>query len=551
MRYRGSRRARLAFLAVLALGVVVPAAASASITPALTLSPATVTAGADQTLTFDLTFSPSGGDYANSLSLTLPPGLLLDLGLNSGACLNSATPATGCELATGTATATLATPVSLWLIMAPSASDVAGLALENSLGAVEGIAAVTLRTTPTIGLNIFFPTGSLPTGLTTLSFDFSSIRGPTSCPSTSATIGVSATSNMDSTAQTSSTPVPVSGCGSLTYAPQVATEVDQDDNGAGATFDTTITAPATAAATQALEIDPPSSIQPDVSTALKCLLGTPCTIGSASATSPFLPSSALSGGTVQLGGSITSPSLSITFPAPYPISLSGAINISTEAITFSGIPDMPFTSIAVDFGGGSSTQLFATNCAASTLTTKLTPWNGAAAVTGSTAVTFGGTCPVTPIGPTGPTTPTQGKPTVSGGSLRGLVKRTARLAFTVTEGKSAEPIKRIAVSLPKGLSFSSKRANLTKGLAVKGAHNRKLKFTTALKHGVLTITFSSAAARASVTLQSPELAVSSKLAKTVKSQLHRKKVAALGFAITLTDSAKTATKVSLKVKPKS
>ena len=50
----------------------------------------------------DLTFSPSSGDYATSLSLTLPPGLLLDLGLAGGACLNSAAPTSACALGTVT-----------------------------------------------------------------------------------------------------------------------------------------------------------------------------------------------------------------------------------------------------------------------------------------------------------------------------------------------------------------------------------------------------------------------------------------------------------------
>lgn len=552
MRYRVTQRALLVLLAVLALIVAVPAAASASIMPALTLSPSSVSAGATQALAFNLSFSHSSGDYATSLSLTLPPGLLLDLGLNGGACLNSATSATGCELGTVTATPAPVLPLSLWLVKGPSASDVAGAVIENSLGTPTGTADITLRTTPTVGLNVSFPTGSLPASLTALDLNLASVRAPTSCPATPATVGVSATSSEVSTPQTSSTSLPVSGCGSLAYAPQVATTVDQDDNGAGATFDSTITEAATAAATQALEIDPPSSLSPNVSNALKCLLGTPCTIGTASAVSPFLPPSALSSGTIQLGGSITSPSLSIAFPAPYAVSLTGAINISTEAITFTGIPDLPLTSLVLDVGGGSSTQLFTTNCAASTLTTKLTPWNGAAPVTSSAPITFGGTCPATPTGPTGPTPPaSQGKPTVKGASLRGLVKRTARIAFTVTEGKGAKPIKRIALSLPKGLSLSNKKASLTKGIVVKGAHAKKLKFTTSVKHGVLTITLSSAATQASVTLESPELGVSSKLAKSVKSQLHRKKVAALSFAIKVTDSANKATKLALKLKPKS
>jgi hypothetical protein len=527
----------------------IPATASASIGPSLTLAPTSVPAGAIQALGFDVTFSPSSGDYPTSLGLGLPPGLVLNLGLDNGACLGSATPMAGCELGTGTATTALPA-VSLWLVQPPTASDAAGLVLENALGVPEGTGDITLRTTPTIGLNVSLTT--LPADLSGLSLTLTTVRAPTSCPTTAAAIDLSATSADDPTPVTATTALPVTGCGSLPYAPQVATTVDQTDNGAGATFTTTVTGPASQAASQVFEIDPPASISPNINAALGCLFGTPCTIGTVSAVSPLLPSSALSNGTLQLGGSILAPSLTVTFPAPYPISLTGAINVSTEALTFSGIPDLPLTSLSVNVGGGSSTQLFSTNCAAGDLTTKLTPWNGLAQQTASTPITFGGTCPATPVTPT-PTPTGPAKPTVSGASLAGVVKRVVRLAFTVKEGKGAKPIKRIALSLPRGLSFSHQKANLTKGIVVRGARSRKVKFTTGVSHGVLTITLSSAAAKAEVSLDSPAITVSSALARDVKKELkkNKKKVAALNFKLRLTDSSRSATTTVLRVKPKS
>jgi hypothetical protein len=438
--------------------------------------------------------------------------------------------------------------VSLWLVKGPSASDVAGAALENTLGAVVGTAAIDLRATPSVGFDLSFAT--LPADLNALSLTLTAVRAPTTCPTTPATIDVSATSSQVSTPQTATSPLPVTGCSSLAYTPQVAAAVSQDDNGAGATFIATVTGSATESATQAFEIDPPASISPNVKAALGCLLGTSCAIGIVSAVSPLLPSSALSDGTLELGGSVVAPTLSLTFPPPYAISLTGTINVSTEALTFNGIPDLPLTSLTVDVGGGSSTQLFTTNCAASSLTTKLTPWDGASQQTIATPITFGGTCP--PGTPTGPTPPAAtNQPTVSGASLHGVVGRTAKLAFTVREGQAGKPIRRIAISLPKGLSFSGERANLTEGVVVRGARARKAKFTTAVKHGVMTITLSSAAASATITIVRPAITVSSALAKTVKTELEKKRVSALKFKLTLTDSGRTATAISLDLKPKS
>jgi hypothetical protein len=530
---------------VLFLSAAIPAVASASIAPRLALAPSTVSAGTVGPLGFDMTFSPSSGDYPSVVSLTLPPGLLLDIGLDNGICLNSTTPTAGCQLGTGTATSTLTTPVTLWLVKGSSAADVAGVALKNALGLVESTGNVTL--TPQVGLDVAL---ALPSGLSALSLDLSTVRAPTSCPSTPATVSLSATSNQVSTPQTTGAALPVTGCGSLAYLPNVSSSLDQDDNGSGAVFTATVTGAETNAATQALEIDLPSSIEPNVSTALGCLLGKPCAIGTASASSPLLPSSALSAGTIELGGSISAPSLTLTFPAPYQISLTGAINISTEALTFGGIPDLPLTSLSLVIGGGSSTQLFTTNCAPTTLSTKLTPWNGAASPTVLTPITFGGTCPATP-GSGSSTGATAAEPTVSGVSLSDVVKGAAKLAFTVKQGTGASPISQIALSLPRGLSFTSAKAKLVKGIVVSGAHARKAKFTAAVKHGVLTIKLASATASAKVAITNPAITVGRKLSGAVRHELKTQKVSPLKFDFRLTDSSGTSTATAVHLKPKS
>jgi hypothetical protein len=535
----------LALLFVLA----VPATASATITPTLTLTPATLPAGTTQALKLNLNFAPSLGDSPTNLDLTLPAGLVLNANLGGGACLTSATPAAGCELASASATLLVPEVMSLWLVKPPSPLDIAGAALVSGptpTGMVQATAAVTLRTTPDVGLDLSFP--SLPGGpaaLSSLDLTLTNVRAPTSCPSPPATVGISAESSEDASTQTASAPLTVTGCGSLPYAPTLSATVARDASDSGATFSATVTGPATQSATKAFQFDVPSSISPNPNAALACLLGTPCVIGSASASSPFLPSSALTNGVINLGGSVLAPTLTVGFPPPYPVSFTGTVDTSSEALTLSNIPDLPLTSLTLAVGGGSAVKLFTTTCAPGSLAVKLTPWSGGATQTHSAPITFGGSCPATPTTP-GTPTPTSSAPTVSAASLRGLVKRAAMIRFTANEGTGAAPIKRIALTLPRGLALSS-----TKGVIVRNARGRTVRFRAAARRGVLTVTLSAATAHAGISIGPRAIRVSASMAMRVRTELRRKKVAALRFGVSVTDSAKLTTKLALKLKPKS
>ena len=541
MLYRVPRRALLALLAVLALPAAMPAAASATITPRLALTPSTVSAGVTQPINFSMTFSPSGGDYPLGVALSLPPGLLLNL--DGGTCLVSATPAAGCELGSGTQTSTVPSTqvVSLWLVKGPSAADAAGaaLVLGTTPGPPEATADIKMHPT---GEGVSF--AILPAGLRALRLTFNAVRPPTSCPATPVTVGVGARSRLVAKGQNATAPLTVTGCSSLSYAPKVAATVDQAGAGGAATFTTTVTLPANDSATQALALDIPATLKRNGKVAVGCLKGKACTVGSAVASSYFLPSSALSNGTVKVGGTTAAPTVTVTFPAPYPISLKGTISLppSPVALTFTSIPDLPLTSLALEIGGSAPTDLFTTACAASNLTAKLTPWDGAAQQSISKSITLGGTCP-----PPG----SQKKPTASGASLAGLVKDKPKLVFTANEGKGAKRIKTIAVSLPKGLTFSSKKKSLKKGIIVGNTHGKNLKFTGGVKRGVLTITLSATAPKAKITLESPAISDSKKLAKSVAKELKKRKVSKLKFPLKVTDSSRKTTKITLEVKPKS
>jgi hypothetical protein len=531
-------------LALLAM-LVIPGAASATLTPSLTLTPSALPAGATHALGFDLMFSPSLGDSPTNLNLSLPAGLLVNVNLDGGACVTSATPVAGCELARGTATTTFLTPqpVSVWLVKSPSPIDLAGAALVAGYSPsdpVEVIGTVALRTTPDVGLDLSF--GSLPGGVNAfreLQLTLSGVRAPTSCPSPPASLGASASSSEVASAQTATAPLTITGCTSLAYAPTLAATVARDAGDAGAAFMATITGAAMESATKDIEVHVPASVLPDQNTALRCLLGTSCTIGVASASSPLLPSSALSHGIVNLGGSVLGPTLTVGFPLPYPVSLTGTVGTSGEGLSFSGIPDLPLTSLSVEIGAGSNVRIFTTTCATGSLSAKLTPWSGAPAQTGSTPITFGGSCRAAPTA--------SGGPRVTGASLRGVVKRAPRLAFTVDEGTPAVPIKRIALTLPAGLALASTQP----GIAIRSAHGRKLKFTAAASHGRITITLRTASAKFAVAVAAPAVAVSAALARRVEGQLRRKEVTSLHLAVKLTDSAKRTTGLALGLKPKS
>ena len=81
--------------------------ASASITPALNLDQSAGTAaGSTTNLGVNLSFSPTGTDSPQDMTLTLPPGLLANASIDGGNCLKTADlNDSACEVGSGTVTA--------------------------------------------------------------------------------------------------------------------------------------------------------------------------------------------------------------------------------------------------------------------------------------------------------------------------------------------------------------------------------------------------------------------------------------------------------------
>jgi hypothetical protein len=137
-----------------------------------------------------------------------------------------------------------------------------------------------------------------------------------------------------------------------------------------------------------------------------------------------------------------------------------------------------------------------------------------------------------------------GPPSLSRPSLGGVPRGRAKLSFTVGAGRNAPAVGAIVVSLPSGLAFSRSARSLTKGIVVKGANGRTLRFRAKVSHGVLTITLSSAQTKAQITIAYPAISVSASLETKVK----RRKVRTLAIAIRAIDKSNTSTRITLRTK---
>jgi hypothetical protein len=105
--------------------------------------------------------------------------------------------------------------------------------------------------------------------------------------------------------------------------------------------------------------------------------------------------------------------------------------------------------------------------------------------------------------------------------------------------------------LPNGLTAAGSKQALLRGVGVRSARGKKLKFATSVGHGTLTITLASAAAKAKLSIASPALKVSASLARHAQSQLRHKTVTALRFPVTIKDASGRATTLAMKLKPQS
>lgn len=395
---------------VLALAVFAPAA-SAAIAPSLTLDQSAGTqAGSLVALTTDVAFSPTSGDTVKDLTEILPPGLLSDASIDGGQCINAAAPSSGlppaaCKIGTGQASVVVngvlntTQPLSLYLVKPPSGADLAGVAIytDNTSTQLGETGEVALRPSGDragVGIDIIFKGipnsisfGGPPVTLsvTDLKTTISAIRMPDSCPSTAAKFTVTADSYADSTVKTTRAPLQVTGCSSLKLTPTFSVTAVRDFLDPGVKVTTDLQQPGTtdqATSRKVVLTLPPLVLAPNVlavvTAGILCTDPTfaSCTpIGSVSSTSPGYPVALQ--GKAYLTGSLLAPSITLRFPPPFPITLTGSENLVTGSATFTRVPDIPLTDLSVVLNGGPNSVFIATCIPPSgTASTTLTSQNG-------------------------------------------------------------------------------------------------------------------------------------------------------------------------------
>ncbi|HEX3830632.1 MAG TPA: hypothetical protein VHW04_01605, partial [Solirubrobacteraceae bacterium] len=526
MRYEPRRKLLAGAAVIAAMAVLAPAAGASIGTPSVALSPSSATAASTANLGTNIAFTPTGGDSVKNLTLQLPPGLIADASIDGGACLKSSTPLAACQVGSGSVTAdvnvapplvapALTLSAEFTLVAPPAAGDLAGLdvlvkdPISGQYGVLGTPAAVSFRSPSDpagYGLNIAFsnipdtyplsvlglPVATTSISVTAIDSTFNGLRFPSTCPASPARVSVSANSYSASAVQTTSAPLTVTGCGSAAYAPAFKVTAARDSADKQVTLTTAVTQTGNQLTSRSVALAfPPATLAPNLASikALCLNLSAGCSVvGSATATSPLYPTALT--GKAYLTGSSSGLSLTLVFPAPFSLTLTGAVNLVKNSAAFAGLPDIPLSNLGVTLNGGAE-GLFRATCQtpSGTATASLVSQNGDRTVNptskftvsgcssppnhtgGGTTGTGGGTNGGSGSGSTGGTTSTSsGTTRVVSTAAAGLQSGKPSLTFKVSVAKRASKISRITVGLPGGLSFVRHRVH--KKLRVTGVSLR-------------------------------------------------------------------------------
>jgi hypothetical protein len=445
----------------------------------------------------------------------------------------------------------LALPVTFDLVAPSRPGDLAGLQLLLEGSTLGTPADITVRpaTNPAgVGLNIAF--ANIPNSITLgapvsiavdeLKTTFNGLRLPTSCPSSAAKVIVSGNSYQDPTTRTASAPLDVTGCSSLAYAPAFHVTAAKGPGDSGVQIVTDVTQRPGQATSRTVGLEFPAAVlAPNVPAVLNggILCSNPAsgsckTIGSASATSPLFPTSLT--GKTYLTGSLTAPAITIVFPSPFSLTLSGTVDLATNTTTFHNVPDIPLSDLKVTLTGGADAA-FATTCVtpSGTATATLTSQNGDRTVSVPSHFTVSG-CTSQGAGGGGsgggggtkPNSPTpgahhqSGRPQIRSASFSGLVRGKPTLSFTLVAGRNAPKLSAFTIKLPSGLSFLRRRVHRRTtviGVSIKDAKIKSI----SLKAGKLLVTLRRPASTMIVKLRAVALKESRGLER--KAKRHRLK----------------------------
>ncbi len=563
------RRIALCLAVVGAMAALAPAA-GATINPvAVTLSPSSAAAGSTGNLGTDITFTPSSGDSTKDLTLQLPPGLLANAAIDDGACLKSATPTAACEVGSGTVTANIlgglvpvALPATFDLVAPAGQADLAGLAVliqptplsqPTQLGTPANVTIRPASDPDGVGLNIAFASipntfEGLPLQLHEINSTFNGLRFPDTCPATPASVTVTADSYGTAAPTSGTAPLTVTGCGSEPYAPGFTVSVTEDAHDSGATVTTDVTQTADQAPSRSVSLAfPGNALLPNLGVAGALCAdpasGTCTPVGAAAAVTPLYPTPLFAN--AYLTGSLTAPSLTLVFGAPFTQTLVGQVNLATNSTTFTGLPDFPLTDLKVQLDGGPK-SVFDATCKppSGSATATLTAQNGDQTKHVVAPFTISPCVVSTRSQPSNGSTKGAGKrPRVDGASASGLTTGKPSLVFQVVAGKHAGKLSVLTIELPRGLRFIRRRVHgalKLRGVSVAGARIR----SAALKGGHLVITLRSAVSNLIVSLSSRALAESGNL----RSQARRHKLKSLKLTVLVKDSRGKRTKVPVTIR---
>jgi hypothetical protein len=138
------------------------------------------------------------------------------------------------------------------------------------------------------------------------------------------------------------------GCSTLPYAPRVSGTVHRAASGAGTVVTNVTQTAAQAASAKTALVLPTSAVMPN--NASITLQNTATPVGSVVSASPLLPAPLR--GKIYLEGTFQKPYLLFKFPPPAALTLTGQVNLATNAVTIPIVPDVPLTRLTVTFPGG-------------------------------------------------------------------------------------------------------------------------------------------------------------------------------------------------------
>ncbi len=526
-----------------------PAVATADVTPTIALNESAGSGGGTTSaIGFDLGFnSAPASDSVKSIALDLPTGVWINEEIDGGACLAAPAPAPACQIGSGTMTlggpSSAPTPMAAYLINPERTGDIAGV--EFVAGAMIAVGDLTVKSSSSLGINpsvgIFeeITWSDLPAApaISAMDLTLSGLTMPSSClPGTAA---VSTTSQQQDTLPARATfPFVVTACNLLQYSPTITTvAVSRYVGSVAGSFEVVLSNPPGNAATQELKFYVPPNILPNPQL-IPCLNGVSCTLGTVTMASPILPAGQTTG-TIGVEGTVRS----LTFPVKFPalgieIDASWGTSFGGPLITLSNLPDLPITTLTLDFIGNSIGGAFAIECYPTQVQAGATSWTGLPGIDLSATTSLSG------CAHSGKLTQTAPQATAY---VAGLKSGSPRISVAAAKGKNAPPIKSVAISLPHGLLFSDKALRgsrvSNKALAVAGATIER----ASLHKGTLVLTFSQATSKSTLTLGGPLLTESSALHQEISARV----AGSSHLTVRITDSSGKQTELTVQLKVKS